>query len=281
MDTCSSLGDDVDERERDDAVGRSLLRLRAEIDRLDAELLERFIARLEIAEQIGAIKRALGLPITDPEREREVLDGAVEQTAGRCPPAVIEGLVSQLIHAARLVQGRPRVAYLGPATTHSHRATLRWFADAQLCATSTLRAAVEAVCTGAADYAVVPWSNRHAGVIAEVHEAVREAGPKLRVLCFAELSVRHVLAARSGPIERVFCRPEPLAGARRWLERELPEVAIELVSSNDEAARQAADCLGGAAITTTAAARAWGLVRVAEGIDGDDNRTIFALLTRT
>ena len=272
----STLGD----RDRSDSLASSLASLRAEIDRLDVELLEHFLARLELAEQIGVIKRALDLPITDPEREREVLEGALEQTAGRCPPALVEGLILQLIHAARLSQGRPRVAYLGPATTHSHRAVLRWFADAQLCATSTVRAAVQAVCTGATDYAVVPWSNRHAGVIAEVHDAVREAGSELRVLSFAELSVAHVLAARSGPIERVFCRPEPLAGARRWLEQELPGVAIELCSSNDEAARLAAECLGGAAITTTAAARAWGLERLAEGIDGDDNRTTFALLTR-
>jgi chorismate mutase / prephenate dehydratase len=272
----STLGD----TDRNESLAASLASLRAEIDRLDIELLEHFVARLELAEQIGVIKRALGLPISDPEREREVLEGALEQTSGRCPPALIEGLISHLIHAARILQERPRVAYLGPATTHSHRAVLRWFTDPQLCATPTLRAAVQAVCTGAADYAVVPWSNRHAGVIAEVHEAVREAGSQVRVLSFAELSVRHVLAARSGPIERVFCRPEPLAGARRWLERELPKVAIELCSSNDEAARLAAECLGGAAITTTAAARAWGLERLAEGIDGDDNRTTFALLTR-
>jgi chorismate mutase / prephenate dehydratase len=256
-------------------------RLRAEIDRIDAELIERFVARLELAEQIGVHKRALGLAICDHQREREVLDAALERTEGRCAPALVEGLVTQLIHAARLVQGRPRVAYLGPATTHSHRAVLRWFADARLCATPSLSAAVDAVRTGAADYAVVPWSNRHAGLVAEVQEAVRAAGPELRALCWAELAVGHVFAAREGPIARVFCRPEPLAGARRWLDREHPNVAIELVGSNDEAARMAASSSDGAAITTTAAARAWGLERIAEAIDGDDNRTTFAVLGPT
>ncbi len=270
----SSLG------ERELACISPLEQLRAEIDRLDAELLERFLARLEIAERIGATKAVLGLGVTDPTREREVLDDALEQADGRCPPALVEGLMTQLMHAARLVQGRPRVAYLGPATTHSHRAVLRWFSDAQLCASSTLSGAVEALRRGEVDYAVVPWSNRHAGAVAEVHEAVREAGTELRALCWAELSVGHVLAGNERPIERVFCRPEPLTGARRWLDRELPDVAIKLVGSNDEAARMAASSPRSAAITTTAASRAWGLERIAEAIDGDDNRTTFAVLAR-
>lgn len=258
----------------------SLEELRAEIDRLDAELLDRFLARLELAEQIGAIKQTLGRAVADPEREREVLDRALERGAERCPPALIEGLVTQLIHAARLVQGRPRVAYLGPATTHSHRAVLRWFRDPQLHATPTLAAAVDAVCRGDVDYAVVPWSNRHAGAVTEVQRAVLAADAELRVMSWAELSVGHVLAARPGPIERVFCRPEPLAGSRRWLDRELPDIAIELVASNDEAARMAASTPGSAAITTTAAALAWALECVAEAIDGDDNRTSFVVLAR-
>lgn len=271
----SSLG------ERCDHTLAPLDRLRAEIDRLDAELLERFVARLEIAEQIGVLKQALDLEVGDPQREREVLDAALEQTQARCAPALVEGLVMQLIHAARLVQGRPRVAYLGPATTHSHRAVLRWFDDARLCAAPSLSAVVDAVRSGTADYAVVPWSNRHAGLVADVHEALRAAGPELHALCWAELAVGHVLAAREGPIERVFCRPEPLAGARRWLDREHPKVAIELVSSNDEAARRASSTPASAAITTVAAARAWGLELVVEAIDGDDNRTLFAVLART
>ncbi len=262
--------------------GASLEQLRERIDQLDAELIELFLARLALAEQIGERKRALGRAIGDPRREREVLDAALERAGARCPPALVEGLVTQLIHAARFVQGRPRVAYLGPATTHSHRAVLRWFADARLHATPTLRAAVEAVRRGEADYAVVPWANRHAGVVEEVRAAVLEAGTELSVLAWAELSVGHVLAALPGiRIERVFCRPEPLAGARRWLDRELPTVALELVRSNDEAARMAAATPASAAITTTAAARAWGLALRAEAIDGDDNRTSFAVLART
>jgi chorismate mutase/prephenate dehydratase len=261
-----------------------LEQLRAEIDRLDADLLDGFLARLELARQIGAHKRAEGQAICDPIRERQVLDQAREQTVGQCPPALVEGLVAQLIHAARLVQGRPRVAYLGPATTHSHRAVLRFFASARLLPQASLGAAITAVSTGAADYAVIPWWNRHAGPVAEVHETLREIGSELRPLCWAELAVGHVLAARplasEGSIERLFTRPEPLAGAREWLAQRLPEVAIELVASNDEAARMAAAHPRSAAITTAAAARAWALERVAEAVDGEDNRTSFAVLGR-
>jgi chorismate mutase/prephenate dehydratase len=263
----------------------SLAQLRADIDRIDSELLERFVARLELAERIGATKQALDRAVVDPAREREVLDQALEQTAGRCPPALVESLVGQLIQAARLVQGRPRVAYLGPTTTHSHRAVLRWFERPELHATASLRAAIDAVRGGLAEFAVVPWQNRHAGPVAEVHEALAASAGALRVVGSAELVVGHVFAvgrgAGSGPIERVFCRPEPLAGARRWLDREVPGVAIEFVTSNDEAAKRAAASPGYAAITTIAAARAWALERITEAVDGDDNRTTFVVLARS
>ena len=279
----SNLGEsrwsDPSARDQTDPA-QTLARLRADIDRIDAELLERFMARLEIAGQIGAAKQVLGRGVADPGREREVLHQALEQTSGRCPPALVECLVSQLIQAARLVQGRPRVAYLGPTTTHSHRAVLRWFEDPQLHATASLHAAVDAVRDGLAEFAVVPWQNRHAGAVAEVHEALRIGARELRVVGSAELAVNHVLAAGPGPIERVFCRPEPLAGARRWLDSELPRVAIEFVASNDEAAKLAASTPGCAAITTIAAARAWALERITEAIDGDDNRTTFVVVAR-
>ena len=49
---------------------------RARIDELDAELAELFEARMAAAAEIAAQKRALGLPVRDPAREREVLERA-------------------------------------------------------------------------------------------------------------------------------------------------------------------------------------------------------------
>ena len=53
-----------------------LTRARAEIDRLDEALAKLFVERMAAAAEIAARKRALGLPVRVPAREREVLEKA-------------------------------------------------------------------------------------------------------------------------------------------------------------------------------------------------------------
>jgi monofunctional chorismate mutase len=61
-----------------------LLKYREEIDRIDSEILSLLLKRREIAMRIGEVKRILGYPIFDAERERELLDRLQEkvQTSG-------------------------------------------------------------------------------------------------------------------------------------------------------------------------------------------------------
>ncbi|ASJ17567.1 chorismate mutase [Pyrococcus kukulkanii] len=47
--------------------------LREQIDEIDREIIALLERRLEIARQIGEIKKSLGLPIEDKSREEEVL----------------------------------------------------------------------------------------------------------------------------------------------------------------------------------------------------------------
>ncbi len=49
---------------------------RAEINRLNKEILERLAERVEVAEAIAEVKRRHGKPIVDAARERIVLDQA-------------------------------------------------------------------------------------------------------------------------------------------------------------------------------------------------------------
>ncbi len=58
-----------------------LERLRGEIDRVDAELLRLFAARMALVDEIGAVKAERGLPVCDPRREAEIL-ARVRERAG-------------------------------------------------------------------------------------------------------------------------------------------------------------------------------------------------------
>jgi len=53
--------------------GDGLAQARAEIDRINDELVRLFVRRLDLSSKIASAKRAAGKPVTDPQREREIL----------------------------------------------------------------------------------------------------------------------------------------------------------------------------------------------------------------
>ena len=57
-----------------------LAALRQEVDRLDDQIAELFLKRMEVTGRIGACKEELGLPLMDPRRELEVLRSAAAET---------------------------------------------------------------------------------------------------------------------------------------------------------------------------------------------------------
>ena len=50
-----------------------LSELRDRINQIDDEMLELFLRRMDVSEAIAAYKKAHGLPVTNREREREIL----------------------------------------------------------------------------------------------------------------------------------------------------------------------------------------------------------------
>ncbi len=70
--------------EKDSSAGLDLTRLRAEIERVDREIVERVAERVRLAREVGKAKRAAGLPTLDPAREAAVVRsaGALAREAG-------------------------------------------------------------------------------------------------------------------------------------------------------------------------------------------------------
>jgi len=57
--------------------------LRTEIDRLNADIMEKLAERVEVARQIGEVKRRHGLPIVDRRREAKVYERIRESARKR------------------------------------------------------------------------------------------------------------------------------------------------------------------------------------------------------
>ncbi|HVF87775.1 MAG TPA: chorismate mutase [Pyrinomonadaceae bacterium] len=79
---------------------------RAEIDSVDDELLSLINRRARLAVEVGILKRAAGIPITDPEREREVLTRLSRTNAGPLDEAAVQKLFRQIIHESRQIEIR-------------------------------------------------------------------------------------------------------------------------------------------------------------------------------
>ena len=60
---------------------KDLAACRAEIDRIDSELIRLFCERMQVCDRVACCKRAMNTPIEDPERERALLQ-RVSELAG-------------------------------------------------------------------------------------------------------------------------------------------------------------------------------------------------------
>jgi chorismate mutase len=82
----------------------TLEELRCRIDEIDGQLVRLFNARAQCALEIGEIKKQLGLPIYQPERELEVLRRVREASAagsGPLGPDAMARLFERVIDEAR------------------------------------------------------------------------------------------------------------------------------------------------------------------------------------
>jgi len=87
---------------------KQLAEERAVIDRLDAEILERFNERLATAARIGELKRRLGLPVRDTDREVQVVQRLMRLNRGSLlANRYMVKVFATLMAAARDVQGAP------------------------------------------------------------------------------------------------------------------------------------------------------------------------------
>ena len=77
---------------------------RQEIDRLDRELLRIFNARAALALHIGEIKKDLGLPVYDPDRERRIFEAMTAANPGPLEDDAIVRLFERVIDESRRLE---------------------------------------------------------------------------------------------------------------------------------------------------------------------------------
>jgi chorismate mutase len=77
---------------------------RRRIDEIDRQLVELLNERSQCAAEIGHIKQQAGLPLYQPEREKEVLANAESHNHGPLPDTAIRRLFERILDEARSVE---------------------------------------------------------------------------------------------------------------------------------------------------------------------------------
>ncbi len=88
---------------------------RAEIDRIDSDLLRIVNMRAQVACEIAALKRANGAALCDPQRELQVVERAQQSNRGPLDDQAVARIFRALIEESRQLEGK-----LGKEQEHTH-----------------------------------------------------------------------------------------------------------------------------------------------------------------
>jgi chorismate mutase / prephenate dehydratase len=260
---------------------RPLSEIRAEIDRVDEQLVELLNHRASLAIEVGQVKGRDGKPFFAPEREREIYEKLGRENPGPLETRQLAAIFREIISAARAAEKPLACAFWGPFGTFSHLAGLRAFGgSSELIPCSTILEVFQTVEQGKADYGVVPVENSVAGIVTETVDCF----PHTTVKICAELFVpiQHHLVSISpslGSIKRLYTGSQPAGQCRRWLEKNLPGVEIVECMPTAKGAERALGDVEGAAIANTVGAETVGIPILVENIhDFANNRTRFVVV---
>ncbi|MBW2315993.1 MAG: prephenate dehydratase [Deltaproteobacteria bacterium] len=261
--------------------GPELERLRAAIDAVDRQILEKLNERARLVEDVGRHKQSEAAPVYAAARERDIVERLRSSNDGPFPDAGLPHVFREIISATRSLERVVRVAFLGPEGSFAHLAARQQFGSlAELVPVPSIPDVYSAVERGKTDLGVVPIENTTEGVVTQSLDRCVES--EVTICAEILLRISQCLMSRSGRLEdvrRVASHPQGLAQTREWLARHLPGIEQVETQSTARAAEWAASEPDVAAVTSEMAAEIFGLKIIERAIeDRRDNTTRFLVI---
>jgi chorismate mutase/prephenate dehydratase len=281
--------------------------LRAELDRIDAQMVSLYEQRMAVCEKVGELKIEEGRKVFDKNREREKLNCVTKNAKDTFFKKGLTEMFEQLMSQSRKLQyqlltkkgalGRlpfigvdaldwehSRIVFQGTDGAYSQAAMQQYFReDVNSFHVQTFRDAMEAIEEGSADFAVLPIENSSAGVVNEVYDLLVEF--ENYIVGEVVLPINHYLAGTENTtmesIERVYSHPQALMQSYKFLDEHsgwqqigaanTAVAAKKILEENDPAQ---------AAICSEHAAKIYGLKILKRQINHDrSNSTRFIVVT--
>ena len=282
---------------------------RAQIDRIDTELLRLFAERMQTAAGIAAYKKAHSLPVLDAGREREKLAQIVK--------AAPEDLQEEAVSLYRLLFSLSRsyqrdlldekttlpallktaleqtpqlfppiaaVACQGVEGAYSQQACDKLFQHPSVFFCATFDKVFSAIEQGLCQYGVLPLENSTAGSVNAVYDLMQKHN--FSIVRSVRLKVDHCLLARQGAalpgIREIYSHEQAIGQCGRFLQS-LPDVRVVRCANTAEAARLVAESgrKDVAALASRSCAALYGLDTLAESVqDQGGNFTRFICISK-
>lgn len=251
-----------------------------DLKRIDQDILKLVNRRAEVMAkqlELSPERRSVNY---DPRADDDLFARLEAENPGPLTARAVRGIFRQILSAVRNQVRTQRVAYLGPAFSFTHLASIERFGEsADLIPVNTIAAVFEEVNRGHADFGLVPIENSTDGRIIDTLDMFTRL--PLRICGEVQLAIHHNLLGRSprADVTEIYSKPQALSQCRDWLSRNMPHARPIEVASTSTAAQLARDKPGVAAIASRQAAMEYQLDILAENIeDNKNNVTRFAVI---
>lgn len=285
-----------------------LSEIREKIDNVDDQLLDLFLERMHLSEEVAAYKNEHHLPILNKERERAILAKVTEKSGEKERYAY--HLFSTLFELARSRQAElidaptkvgaqikaaladinavfPQtglVACQGVEGANSQVACDRLLPRGNIVYVKTFQAVVSAVESGLCKFGVLPIENSSNGSVRAVYELLQDHN--LSIVRSTRLCIRHELLAlpgvKMGDITEIYSHEQAIGQCSKFL-NSLNGVRVIPCDNTAMAAKMVAERgdRHAAAISSHPCAALYGLEAVNDEIqDSDNNYTRFICVTK-
>ena len=285
-----------------------LSEIREKIDAVDDQLLDLFLQRMDLSEEVAAYKNEHHLPILNKERERAILAKVTEKSGEKERYAY--HLFSTLFELARsrqaeLISAPTRVgaqikaaladmnevfpqtglvACQGVEGANSQVACDRLLPRGNIVYVKTFQAVVSAVESGLCKFGVLPIENSSNGSVRAVYELLQDHN--LTIVRSTRLCIRHELLAlpgvKMGDITEIYSHEQAIGQCSKFL-NSLNGVRVIPCDNTAAAAKMVAERGDRhvAAISSHPCAALYGLDVVSDEIqDSDNNYTRFICVTK-
>ncbi len=220
-----------------------LSEIRTKIDAVDDQLLELFLQRMQLSDEVAAYKNEHRLPILNKQREREILAKVTEKSGDKERYAyhlfstlfeLARSRQAELIDAPTHVEAQVKaslaaggevfpqtglVACQGVEGANSQAACDRILPRGNIVYVKTFQAVASAVESGLCKFGVLPIENSSNGSVRAVYELLQDH--KLSVVRSTRLCIRHELLALPGAklsdITEIYSHEQAIGQCSRFL----------------------------------------------------------------